>query len=60
MKVNLKGRQSKYLGGLFIPLERLVSENLKKVKNVYKTLPNLNFHEYKQPIESSFSTNSLI
>jgi hypothetical protein len=58
MRVPLKGKQNRYLGGFFIPLERLVSEQLKKAKNIYKILPNLNYVEYKLPIESSFGSNS--
>lgn len=50
MKVNLKGRQCRYLAGLFVPLERLVNESLRKVKNVYKILPNLDYVDYKLPI----------
>jgi uncharacterized membrane protein len=50
MRLPVKGRQSKYLAGLFIPLDKLVSENLKKTKNIYKILPNLNYVEYRLPV----------
>jgi hypothetical protein len=53
----LKGKQNKYLAGLFVPLEKLVSDNLKKNKNVYKILPNLNYVEYRMPPEASFGNN---
>lgn len=59
MKVNLKGKQCRYLAGLFVPLERLVNENLRKVKNVYKILPNLDYVDYKLPVEHSFGPNCL-
>lgn len=58
MRLPLKGKQNRYLGGFFIPLEKLVSENLKKAKNAYKILPNLNYVEYKLPVENSFGSNS--
>lgn len=50
MRLPVKGRQNKYLGGLFIPLDKLVGENLKKIKNVYKILPSLNYVEYRMPV----------
>jgi hypothetical protein len=50
MRLPVKGRQNKYLAGLFIPLDKLVSDNLKKTKNVYKILPGLNYVEYRLPV----------
>jgi hypothetical protein len=35
--------------GMFIPLERLLSESLRKSKNIYKILPNLEYIENKMP-----------
>jgi hypothetical protein len=58
MRLPLKGRQNKYLAGLFVPLDKLVGESLKKAKNVYKILPNLNYVEYRVPAEASFGSNS--
>lgn len=58
MRLPFKGQQNRYLAGLFIPLEKLVTDNLKKAKNVYKILPSLNYVEYKLPMENSFGTNA--
>jgi len=41
MKAPLKGKQHRYLAGMFIPLDYLLSDNLKKNKNIYKTLANI-------------------
>lgn len=41
MKLNLNGKSIKYLGGMFIPLDKLLNESLKKSRNVFKTLNNL-------------------
>lgn len=59
MKLSLKGSQTKYMGGLFIPLDRLLAEPLKKARHVYKILPGLNFVDYKWPVENSFGSNCL-
>ena len=57
MKLNLGGKSVKYLAGMFIPLERLLSDSLKKSKNIYKILNNLEYTENKHPVDTSFSTN---
>jgi hypothetical protein len=57
MKLNLKGKTIKYLAGLFIPLEKLLDQNIKIHKNVYKILPRLNYIDNQHPADSSFSSN---
>lgn len=47
MKLPFKGCQSRYFAGMFVPLDRLIGEPLKKAKNLYKILPNLNYVDYK-------------
>lgn len=57
MKAPVKGRQHRYLAGMFIPLEKLLSDGLRKAKNVYKILPNLEYIDNKMPHEASFNYN---
>ena len=58
MKLTLKGKTLKYLGGFFIPLEKLLCENVKIHKNVYKVLPRVNYIDNKHPVDNSLSSNS--
>ena len=57
MKLNLNGKSIRYLGGMFIPLEKLLSDNLRKNKNIFKTLSNLEYTDNKHPVDSSFGPN---
>lgn len=57
MKLLMKGKQYRYLGGLFIPLEKLLSEALKKSRNVLKTLPGIDYIDNKHPVDGSFGAN---
>ena len=57
MKLNINGKIIKYLAGMFIPLEKLLSDSLKKSRNIYKTLSGLEYIENKHPVDNSFNTN---
>ena len=43
MKLNTNGKVIKYLAGMFIPLEKLLSDSLKKSRNIFKTLNGLEY-----------------
>lgn len=47
-----------FLSGFFLPVEKLLSPEVKASKNVYKTLNDIEFVEYKSKIEDSFGSNS--
>ena len=56
MKLRQNGRTIKHLGGMFIPLDKLLADPLKKVKNIFKTLP-LDYTENKHSVDTSFGGN---
>lgn len=55
--MKLPGTTTNYFAGLFIPLDRLFLDSVKKAKNIYKTLPHLDFIDNKYPVEASFASN---
>lgn len=57
MKLNINGKTIRYLAGMFIPLEKLLSDSLRKNKNIFKTLPNFEYTENKYPVDGSFAAN---
>lgn len=46
-KYKIKNRTFKFLAGLFLPAEKLLSPEVKLSKNIYKILPDIEYAEYK-------------
>lgn len=49
-KLKIKGKTYKFLAGLFLPVDKLLAPEVRASKNVYKTLPDIEFVEYKNNI----------
>ena len=58
MKIQ-KGNNINYMAGIFIPLEKLLQETIKKEKWLYKLLGEVNWAGAKESVESSFSGGRL-
>lgn len=48
----------KYLSGVFLPTEKIQSQDVKNCRNVYKTLHDVEFVDYKLNPMESFGRNS--
>lgn len=57
MKHKTKNGSYRYLAGIFLPPEKLLSQDFKSHKNIFKGLSDIEFTEYKQKVSESFGTN---
>lgn len=58
MQFTIRNRSLKYLAGMFIPCDLLLKEDVKRTRNVFKTLSGISYIDWKSDPAHSFAENS--